>query len=260
MKLIAMFAGGLLVAQTVSAGVFVETVNRDIAAGTTTPKQKIYVQNGFGRFMDPEGRSSLIKGDTLYIIDDKDKSYIVMDKATMEQVAKKLNAQMEQLKQQMAKLPPEQRAQLEQVLGGAGLGGAPRTVEVADTGKSDKVDGRACKLWDVTRDGVLDEQICVAPYSSLPGKENFSTVFGNFAKVFEEMAKSVPMLSGMMANEFSAQVKTNGYPVRQRAYENGKLINEETLVKTWREEAIPASLFEVPAGYTRKSLPVGPGQ
>ena len=219
MKRIAFIASGLLAAQAASAGVYIESVNRDIAAGTTTPKQKIYVQNGSGRFMDPEGRSSLIKGNTLYMIDDKDKSYIVFDKATMEQVAKKLSAQMEQLKQQMAKLPPEQRAQMEQMLGGAGLNGTPRTVDVADTGKSDKVEGRACKIWDVTRDGVLDEQICVVPYSALPGKENISTVFGSFAKVFEEMAKSVPMLSGMMANEFSAYVKTNGCPVRQRAYE-----------------------------------------
>lgn len=260
MKRIAFIASGLLAAQAVSAGVYIESVNRDIAAGTTTPKQKIYVQNGSGRFMDPEGRSSLIKGNTLYMIDDKDRSYIVFDKATMEQVAKKLSAQMEQLKQQMAKLPPEQRAQMEQMLGGAGLNGTPRTVDVADTGKSDKVEGRACKIWDVTRDGVLDEQICVVSYSALPGKENISTVFGSFAKVFEEMAKSVPMLSGMMANEFSAYVKTNGYPVRQRAYENGKLVGEETIVKIWREEAVPASMFEVPAGYQVKQMPVGPGQ
>src|SRR5262245_32264424 len=232
MKRIAIVATGLLVARLATAGVYVETVTHNIATGTTAPKQKMYGQARSGKFVDPEGRSSLIKGDTLYVIDDKEKSYIMFDKATMEQVAKKLNAQMEQLKEQMARLPPDQRAQLEQAMGGMGLNGAQRTVEVADTGKSDKVDGRACKLWDVTRDGVLDEQICVVPYSALPGKDDFSAVFGKFAKVFEEMAKSVPMLSGMMANEFSAQVKTNGFPVRQRAYENGKLIQEETLVKT----------------------------
>lgn len=260
MKRIAMIASGLLAVQAATAGVYAETVSHNLTANTTSLKQKIYVQSGSGRFVDPEGRSSLIKGDTLYMIDDKEKSYIVFDKATMEQVARKLSAQMEQLKQQMAKLPPEQRAQMEQMLGGAGLSGAPRTVDVADTGKSETVEGRKCKVWDVTRDGVLDEQICVVPYSALPGKENFSAVFGNFAKVFEEMAKSVPMLAGMMANEFSAYVKTNGYPVRQRAYENGKLMDEETLVKVWREETIPASTFEVPAGYTRKSMPVGPGQ
>ena len=60
-------------------------------------------------------------------------------------------------------------------------------------------------------------------YSALPGKEDFQKVFANFARSFEEMAKSVPMLSGMMANEFSAQVKANGFPVRRRAYDNGKL-------------------------------------
>jgi uncharacterized protein DUF4412 len=259
MKRIAIIASGLLVARFAAAGVYVETVTHNIATGTTTPKQKMYVQAGSGKFVDPEGRSSLIKGDTLYVIDDKEKSYIMFDKATMEQVAKKLNEQMEQLKQQMARLPPEQRAQLEQAMGGMGLNGAQRTVDVADTGKSDKVDGRACKLWDITRDGVLDEQICVVPYSALPGKDDFSAVFAKFAKVFEEMAKSVPMLSGMMANEFSAQVKTNGFPVRQRPYENGKLIQEETLVKAWREEAMPDATFSIPADYQRKQLPMGPG-
>ena len=261
MKRIAMIAGGLVFAHAATAGVYVETVNHKIATGTTEPKQKMYVQNGSGRFVDPEGRASLIKGNTLYIIDDADKSYIVFDKATMEQVAKRLSEQMDRLKEQLAKLPPEQRAQLEQTMGGAlGLDGKERTVEVKDTGKTDKVDGRSCRVWEVTRDGQLDEQLCVVQYTALPGKENFSAVFGQFSKVFEDMAKSVPMLSGMMANEFSAQVKINGFPVRQRNYEDGKLADEETLVKVWREEAIPASMFEVPANYQRKQMPLGPAQ
>ena len=155
-------------------------------------------------------------------------------------------------------MSPEERAMMEQMMGGM-LGGAPRTVEAMDTGKTDTVDGRKCKLWDVSRDGQLDEQICVAPYSSLPGKEDFNAVFAKFAKIFEEMAKSVPMLSGMMTNEFSAHAKTNGFPVRTRDYENGQLTGDETLVKVWREEAIPASMFDVPAGYKRKQLPMGPG-
>ena len=92
------------------------------------------------------------------------------------------------------------------------------------------------------------------PYAALPGKENFQQVFANFAKVFEDMAKSVPMLAGMMSNEFDAQSKINGFPVRSRSYENGKLGDVEQLVKPWREESIPASMFEVPAGYRKKSM------
>ena len=149
----------------------------------------------------------------------------------MEQLAKKINAAMEQMKEQLAKLPPEQRAQMEQMM--PGMGGADKkwVVEALDTGKSDKVDGRACRLWDVKRNGELDDQLCVVPYSALPGKENFQAVFANFAKVFEEMAKSVPMLSGMMTNEFGAQAKVNGFPVRTRGYENGKLGDDEQIMK-----------------------------
>ncbi len=261
MKRTAMFAGGLLAVHVASAGVYVETVRHTISTGATEPQQKFYVQDGSGRFVDPEGHTTLIKGDTLYIIDDQERSYVVMDKATMEKLAKKMADMAAKAKEQLAKLPPEQRAQAEQMMGGALLGeGKQHTVEVKDTGKSDKVEGRPCKVWDVTRDAQLDEQICVAAYASLPGKENLQAMFANFAKVFEDLAKSVPMLAGMMANEFSAQAKVGGYPVRQRAYdERGKLEDEETLVKVWREEAIPATMFEIPAGYKQKQMGSGPG-
>jgi len=261
MKRIAIIAAGLLTAHTAFAGIYAELVDHNLTTDTTQPKQKIYVQSGNGRFADAGGHATLIKGETLYMIDDTDKSYVVFDKATMEQLAKKLNEAMAKMQEQMAKLPPEQRAQMEQRMGGVmgPPGGQQRTVDVADTGKTDKVDGRNCKLWNVTRNGVLDEQICVVPFSALPGKEDFQAVFTKFARAFEEMAKAVPMLSGMMAGEFTAQVKTNGYPVRRRAYENGQLVDEETLVKVWREETIPASMFEIPADYKVKQMSMGPG-
>jgi hypothetical protein len=165
---------------------------------------------------------------------------------------------MARMKDQLAKMPPEQRAQIEAMMAKTpGMGGDDQkwVVDVVDTGKSDKVDGRACHVWDVKRNGELDDQLCVVPFAQLPGKENFQAVFANFAKVFEEMAKSVPMLSGVMSNEFSAQAKVGGFPVRSRGYENGKLGDEEQLVKVWREQAIPAAMFEIPAGYKPKKMP-----
>lgn len=258
MKRIALLAAGLFAAQAAPAGVYIETVERDLKTGETSLEQKMYIQNGLGRFVDDEGQGSIVRGDTIYVIDEGDKSYIELDKATMEQLATRMNAEMAKLKEQLAKLPAEQRAQMEQMMGGAMMGGGQWTVEVRDTGKTDKVDGRTCKLWDVTRNGELDEQICVVPYSALPGNEDLEKVFANFAKVFEEMAKSVPMLSGMMTNEWEAQAKTKGFPVRRRDYENGKLGDEETVVKVWREQAIPASTFEIPAGFKKKQMPMGP--
>lgn len=261
MKRIALYLLGTCVAGTVNAGVYVEMVDHDLTTDRSELTQKMYVQGGLGRFVDDEGRATIIKNDTLYIIDDSDKSYVLFDKAAMEQLAQKLNAGISRMKEQLAKLPPEQRAQMEQALAGQmpGLvGDAPAvTVEVVDTGKTDKVNGRTCRLWDLKRNGELDEQICVAAYSSLPGNENFQQIFANFAKVFEEMAKSVPMLAGNMDREFEAQAKVGGFPVRTRAYENGQLGNNEQLMRVWREENIPASMFEVPAGYKQKQVQLG---
>ena len=256
MKRTYLFALGALISQAASAGVYVEMVDHELKAGTTTLSQKMYVQGGNGRFVDADGRATLIKDGTLHIIDDATKTYVAVDKATLELLAKKIAATREQMKEQLAQLPPEQRAQMEQMMPGL-AGDKPRTVEYLDTGKSDKVDTRACRLWDVKRDGQLDDQICVVPYSALPGKENFQAVFAKFARVFEEMAKSVPELSGMMSSEFSAQEKVNGYPARLRGYDNGKLGDTEQLMKVWREEAIPASMFEIPAGYKKKQMPMG---
>ena len=258
MKRILLFVLGAVGAQAASAGVYVELVDRDIPSGKVELSQKMYVQNGQGRFVDSGGRTTLIKDGTMYVIDDSDKSYIAFDKATMEKLAVKINAAMAQMQEQLAKLPPEQRAQMEAMLPNMGGGDKKWVVEAVDTGKSDKVDGRACRVWDVKRNGELDDQLCVVPYSALPGKENFQAMFANFAKVFEEMAKSVPMLSGMMTNEFAAQAKVGGFPVRTRGYENGKLGDTEHNVRVWREEAMAATMFDVPAGYKQKQMPMGP--
>src|SRR3982751_868771 len=258
MKRIAMVLAGFagcFSAAGAMAGVYVELVNHDIPGNTTQLSQKMYVDGGNGRFVDEEGRATIIKGNTMYIVDDSDQTFIAFDKATMAQLAKQISAAMDRMKEQLAKMPPEQRAQIEQMMAktpGMGGDGQKWVVDAVDTGKNDKVDGRACRVWDVKRNGELDDQLCVVPFAQLPGKENFQAVFANFAKVFEEMAKSVPMLAGVMSNEFSAQAKVGGFPVRSRAYENGKLGTEEQLVKVWREEAVPASMFEIPAGYKPK--------
>jgi hypothetical protein len=220
----------------------------------------MYVQGGRGRFVDPEGRATIIQNGTLYMIDDDKKTYVVFDQATMSALAKQLNAVMEQAKEQIAKLPPEARAQAEKQLAQQMPGmadGGQWVVEAVDTGRTEKVDGRSCRVWDMKRNGELDDQLCVVPYDALPGKENLQAVFADFAKAFEEMAKAVPMLSGAMSTEFAAQSKVNGFPVRSRAYENGKLVDVEQVVTVWREENLPASLFEVPAGYQKEQLQPG---
>jgi Domain of unknown function (DUF4412) len=259
-----------------TAGVYVEMVEHDLTSNETELVQKMYVQDGAGRFVDVPSKKDapedgtpgvesamLIKGGTLHAVDDANRSYVVLDRATLDQLAKKMDAVVAQVREQLAKMPAEQREQMEPLLAKQipGLAGKQEwTVEAIDTGKMDKVGGRSCRVWDLKRNGELDEQLCVVPFNALPGKENIQAVFAEFARVFEEMAKSVPTLAGMMSNEFSAQEKINGFPVRSRDYENGKLSSLERLMSVWREEKIPASTFEIPAGYHRKTMEELAGQ
>jgi hypothetical protein len=273
---LALLAFGSSVAGVASAGVYVEMVNHDLTTNETELVQKMYVQDGSGRFVDVPSKKDatdgagpapesamLIKGGTLHAVDDENKSYVVLDKSTLDQLAKKMDAVVAQVREQLAKMPAEQREQMEPILAKQvpGLAGKQDwTVEAIDTGKMDKVNGRSCRIWDMKRNGELDEQLCVVPFSALPGKENFQAVFAEFARVFEEMSKSVPTLAGLMSNEFSAQEKLNGFPVRSRDYENGRLSSLERLMTVWREEKIPASTFEIPAGYHRKTTEELAGQ
>jgi hypothetical protein len=250
MKRIVWVLTAFFLTQAASAGIYVELFDREIGGDRTDLAQKMYIQGGNGRFVDADGLVTIIKGDTMYFLDDSDQTYIVFDKETMAKLAKQLDAQLERQKEQISKLPEDQRAQLEALLVPSGT----KQVDAIDTGKSEKVDGRTCRVWEITRGGQPDDQVCVVPFASLPGKENIQAVFANFAKVFEEMAKNVPTLAGMMSNEFDAQVKVNGFPVRSRAYDNGRLGSSEQVLKVWREEAIPASQFDIPAGYKPKQM------
>ena len=176
MKRIFLVVLGALGAQAASAGVYVEMVDRDIAAGKTELAQKMYVQNGLGRFVDAGGRATLIKNGTLYIIDDADKSYIAFDKATMEKLAKKINAAMEQMKDQLAKLPPEQRAQMEQMM--PGMSGGDKQVDRGSPGHRQVRQGRWAQLpplgrqaqWRARRPAVRGAVLVAPGQGKFPGR------------------------------------------------------------------------------------------
>ena len=72
MKRIVLFALGMCAAGAAGAGVYVEMVEHDLTTKQSQLTQKMYVQGGLGRFVDEEGRATIIKNDTLYIVDDAD--------------------------------------------------------------------------------------------------------------------------------------------------------------------------------------------
>jgi hypothetical protein len=248
--------GALLVASTASAGVRIETISRDIKTQVADgPGQTVLVQDGKIRVSTPRSDAMILKNGALYMIDDKKKVYREMDKASMKRMMDQAGAAMQQIQDQLKDMTPEQRAQMEKMMGGNMPGmvtGKKDVFEAKDTGKNDTAEGRKCRVWTVTRNGQLQEELCVVPFSSLPGKEDMEKSFKEMAEAFQGMASAVPGA----ADSIKAHNAINGYPVRTRFYDNkGQPVGKEQVLKTWAEESVPASAFEVPAGYKKEAMP-----
>jgi len=252
------FIVGFFVVASASAGVRIETVERNIASGQVTDDaQTIRVQDGNLRVSSRGDGTVIMKGDSIYVLDDKSKVYREMDRATLESYAKQASSMMAQMRERMAAMPPQQREMMEKMMGGMapGMGSAkPDVYEARNTGRSDKVDGRACQVVNLLRNGTVTEELCVVPFSTLPGKEDLQAAFKRLAEVFEGLTSAMPNAQ----NDMKIRGSIDGFPIRTRSFANGKPDGTEQVLKTWVEEAIPAAMFSAPAGYKKEAMPKMP--
>jgi hypothetical protein len=244
---------------TASAGVKIETVMRDIKTQVAQGAPYIVqVQDSAVRASNPDG-GVLLKAGKITFLDDKKKTYTEMDKATMEGFARQANAAMTQMQEQLRKMTPEQRAQMEKMMGGRSLPGASGKAPVfvaRNTGKTDTVEGRKCTTWNLLQDGNIIDELCVVPFASLPGKEDMQKSMKELAEAFAGFANAIPGA----AEQAKVRNSIDGYPVRSRPFLNGQPQGTESVLKSWTETAIPAAAFAVPAGYKKKDLPRLGGQ
>ena len=249
----ALILGALVAATSASAGVRIETITRDIKTQAVQgPVQLVEVQGGAVRASTEQG-GVLLKGGVVTFIDEKRKTFTEMDKAKMQAMSSQANAAMAKMQEQMKNMTPEQRAQMEKMMGGMmpGATGKAPVFETKNLGKTDTVEGRKCTLWHLLKDGNISEELCVVPFKSLPGNEDMEKSFKELTEAFAGFASAVPG-----AQEHSkARMSINGYPVRSRAFVNGAPAGTEHVMKSWTEASIPASTFTVPAGYKKRDLP-----
>jgi hypothetical protein len=198
----------------------------------------------------------IVKGSTIIMIDDKRRQYREMTKEDLKRMAAQASDAIAKMQEKMKNMTPEQRAMMEKMMGSripGGMGGDKAdTWESKNLGATATVEGRKCQTWNVLRNGVPYEELCVVAYDTLPGKENLQKLFQEMAETFGDLGKAMPG-SDQAAR---ARMAINGYPVRTRLYSaDGKFRSTETILTKWVEESIPAAMFEIPAGYTKAELP-----
>jgi hypothetical protein len=251
---------------TANAGVYMESVQRDTATGKITGGQTMYMQNGIARFESGKsGNTTIFKDDAMYQLDNAKKTYRVMDKAALAAMSVKMSEGMARMKERMDAMPPEQRAKMEQMLQKLGAqgdtGAGPKTaIDASDTGKSESSEGRSCRLWNISRGGVLKDQLCVVPRASLPGSDEVMLFMKNMSHFFDQLKGPMSnMGNGIMQQEMAVMTKIDGFPIISRHFSGTALSGSETIVKAWQKMAIPSSQFEVPADYRKVDF-IKPGK
>jgi hypothetical protein len=183
------------------------------------------------------------------------KSYSEISQAQMQQAQEQMKAMQAQMAERMKSMPPEQRKMMEQMMAknGAALGGtASPKLKYTALGEKKKVAGFPCEMYSVSFGDRVVAHNCFALWGS-----NVLT------KADVEQLKKLAMeMKDMFGSTGNAPAfdwsQVPGVPVEETHFgPDGKTVAWVNTLKSVNHGAVPASLFEIPASYTKQESPMG---
>jgi hypothetical protein len=183
-------------------------------------------------------------------IDHKKKEYSEITVAEMEAQMQKMSAEMEKANAQMQNLPPEVREKMEKMMGG---GAAAVTVT---KGGTKKVAGYETQQYTIAMGAGMKTETWNTTALQLPVPEADLKKFMSFASAMGPMAQN-PMFKGM-AKLGEEMKKIQGFPLaRTTEFQMmGKSTTTSSEAIEVKQGPVPASAFEIPAGYKKVDSPM----
>ena len=240
----ALAADGVLMVQRITTGTNVTTT--EVQIEKTRMRTEI---------TDPSGDKQVVIFDggrqVLMMVNPARKTYTEMTKADMDAMAGQMQGLMAGMQAQMANLPPAQRAQMEAMMKGRGMGAAPEKTEYKRTG-TDQVGKWACVKYDAMRGGQKVSEICTVEPSAL----GFTAAdFAIGQQLAEFMRAIMPQANDqvVMVGRLD-QVGFSGLPIKSSTTSNGRTTTTE--LTDARRQVFADALFAPPAGFQKQSMPM----
>ncbi len=234
-----------------------------------------YVETDRLKTVDPDA-IMIFRGDLgrTWQIDPGRGVYMEMTAETLQRMSSQMagmSAQMAaaqaQLQARMAQMPPEQRAAMQQMLAGRGLGGAagaggpPAEAKgtYTKTGQSKTIGNWRCDVYRYAVNGDTREDLCLAPIASVGLTAADFQVLERLSAFMQPIMSSpmVPKNSFMNWNEMNKSIGFQGVPLETTSYAGSGPSMQQTVTKIERT-AIPANTFDLPSGLTKREIPMGP--
>lgn len=244
-----------------AAGVVMEMTGKD-ASGELTERTMIYALKNRIRMDDVEldgeavESSMIFLGDRFLYVDHEDKSYIVMDETMLDQVSSKIDEAMKEMEKQLAGMPPEQRAMVEQMMKGQmpGMMDEPDARapahKIKAMGKS-KWRSYDCRQYAVFEGAEKTQEVCAADLDEIDSADDVMSAFRSMAAYMTKMTESLPMGSDEDVNPVELMDQMEGFPVHTVEYRNGRVVSETSL-ESVVEQDLDKKQFAAPEGYRRQ--------
>jgi hypothetical protein len=182
----------------------------------------------------------------------KEKTFMEITEKDFTEMFAKMEEARKKMAEQMANMPPAQKEMMEKMMTKMMPAGAnaPKTVfkKIGDGGK---VNGWKTDKYEGIRDGAKHSEVWTTDPKTLDIGAADYQVLKDMAKFFEKFAKNMEGMIGDKANN-----GMDGIPVKTITYEDGKP-DFQTEMKEAKKENLPAALFDIPAGLTKKTLEMG---
>ena len=246
------------------AGVVLEMITRD-ASGTQTETSTISAESGKVRLDNLGGNSSsemtmIFRDEQMLMLNHQEKTYVVMDETLFDQINAQMSDAMKQMEAQLANVPPEQRAMMEEMMKGHMETLAPVQQPVAPALRIEAIgsgdwDSYSCTLYAVHEENEKVQEICAASLDQIEGAGEVVGAFRKMAEFMNKLMASVPATSaaGMAGNPTQMMDRIDGFPVHTLHFVNGQLRQEDSLKSATAQELEPG-LFSPPGGYKRQEL------
>ncbi len=201
--------------------------------------------------MDEGQKSSVIydtASSTMTVIEHKERRYFRFDQNTINKLGSQVSAAQAELKAQLAQLPPEQRAMMENMTGGLkqSLESNLSQTEVSNPGKTETINGIKCRVMVYRVGGNTEYELCLADPEDVGVSQTDYLATRKAYAFASEFIRKIASNVGLESNiDYS---KLNGLTVRVIQNGGDPLILNEVL------DSVPTDAFSIPADYKEDTI------
>jgi hypothetical protein len=257
--LAALLVAPLVAAAPAAAGVVLVSEHR----GAGAPGEvEVMIEGDRLRMELPRG-TMIWRGDrgVVWQVDPKNRRYFEISRETARGMAAQLDGAVTMLRRQMAKMPEQQRRQMEELMETR----APAPETRAETAYRKVASGVEvgpwrCDRWEKLVDGRKQQELCLAPLAALRLSRADLAPMREVAALAREMVDRLGTELAAQQIDPDALAAAAGeevYPVRVVSF--GERGTYEFELRAVERRALAPALFEPPAGYEKASLPA-PGR